>query len=159
MHPIHVIMVVGYFVSCFLIYLFFQEVELSAFELLKIFCLLIGIGFLIPIKVYRIKFTMSMYEYIFFNFLAFSTINCAILFSLNFAFKGQPYEETYRVTNIERVHKAYVFSLENDQYEDKEYLRTIRDKDNYQKTGNQYFSLSFSDGLLGIRVIENKRLH
>ncbi len=159
MHPIHVIMVVGYFVSCFMIYNFFQDVELSAFQLLKIFCLLVGIGFLIPIKLYRKKLTMSMYEYIFFNLLGFSTISCALLFLLNASFKDATYEETYRITDIERIHKAYILSLEEDAYADKEYLRIIRDKDNIEKRGNQFYSISFSDGFLGVRIIEKKRLH
>lgn len=156
---VHAFMVLGYFVSCFLLLNYFPNAEMSIGGLFKLFCLLIGLSFLVPIKLYRKKLTMSMYEYIFLNVLGISTLGCALFFILNDSFSGQSYEETYRITEIERQHKSYVFSLEDNAYEDQEYIRTMKDKDNYEKLGNQFFTLQFADGLFGIRVIENKRLH
>lgn len=151
--------VITYFVCTFVIFNLFENAEINGIGLIKLLCLLIGASFLIPIKFYRKWFTMSMYEYIFFNVLGFSTLFAALLFVLNFSFKGTAYEETYKIVNIERLEKAYRFDLENDVYKEKEYLRTIGDRDPYERKGNQYLSITFSDGLFGVRIIENKRLH
>jgi hypothetical protein len=156
---IHAFMVVAYFVSCFLILSYFPDAVLDLSDLLKLFCLIIAISFLVPIKLYRKWLTMSMYEYIFLNVLGISTLGCALFFVLNDSFKGEAYEETYKIVAIERVHKAYVFSLEGEAYEDQVYLRTIKDNETYEKLGNEYLSLSFANGLFGVKVVENKRLH
>lgn len=159
MSNVHVVMVLGYFISCMLIYSLFLDAVMSKMSLLKLFFVLAAISFLIPIKLYRKWLTMSMYEYVFFNILGLTTISCALFFVLNASFKGQPYEESYKIVNIERQGKAFLFDLEHDQYKEEEYLRTIRDKDPYYRNGNEFFSITFSDGLFGVRIVENKRLH
>lgn len=159
MSYIHAFMVLGYFVSCFLILSYFPKAVIDFEGLLKLFCLIIALSFIVPIKLYRKWLTMSMYEYIFLNLLGISTLGCALFFVLNESFRGEPYEETYKIESIERVHKAFVFNLEDAAYDQEVYLRTIKDKEQFEKTGNKYLSLTFAEGLFGVRVIENKRLH
>jgi hypothetical protein len=46
--------------------------------------------------------------------------------------------------------------LEGGQYEDEDYLRVIYDKDFPNIKGTSEYSIKFSDGYFGLRVIEEK---
>ncbi|MFT4756829.1 MAG: hypothetical protein ACI91R_001479, partial [Vicingaceae bacterium] len=79
-----------------------------------------------------------------------------ILFILNLTFKNSPYIETYPISSFEPFKRKYEFHLEEGQYEDEDYLRVIYDKDFPNIKGTSEYSIKFSDGYFGLRVIEEK---
>ena len=154
-----VLMVLGYFISVFIIFQQFKDLDMSKFELFKLLVLLLSLSFLIPIKLYRKALTMSMYEYVIFNFIGFTTISCALVFTLNYTFKGEVYTESHKIEKIIRLDKGFLFQLEDETYADREFLRTMNDNEDFKREGNEYLNLTFSDGLFGIRIIEGRGLH
>jgi hypothetical protein len=159
MDNVHLLMVLTYFISLFYIFNMFLQIDLSLFGLTRLAALFLAVSFLIPIKLYRIKFTMSIYEYILLNFLAITPALLALMLSLNYNLRGDMYSETYRIASIERLERKTIYHLKDDQYQQAEYLRTIADNEEIERTNNKYLSIYFSDGLFGIRVIEKKQLH
>jgi len=159
MDNFNIFMVFAFFMSTFFVFEGFLHLDISLFQLFQLYCLVLGIGFLIPIKLYRKKLTMSYYEYVIFNILTFSTILLVILFKINNSFKGPEYVETYAIESYEQTEYNTMYFLENNEYEDKEYLRSIDQYDEIEVKGNSSLSLYFSDGFLGIRIVEKKVLH
>lgn len=159
MHSVTVVMVVVYFISCVIILNGFVNADLKAFELIRLLCLLLGISFFVPLRLYRKKLTMSMYEYILINLLGVTPILCALFFSINWFSKGEVYAETYRIEVFERVEKDMLLQLEGDAYQDRAFLRTIHKNEEFVKDGNEFYTIYFSDGVLGLRFVEGKRLH
>lgn len=152
-------MVILYFVSLFISIQFFQIVDLSLYEFLRLNFLFIGISFLIPIYLYRKKLSMSFYEYTLINILSIGPFLCTLCLIVNFFFSGETYTESFAIVNKERVGNQVIFTLENEQYEGKEYLRTIYDYEDVGRIGSaNQLQIQFSDGLFGIRIIEGKRL-
>lgn len=159
MEGIQVLMVLIFFFSCFTVLYHFFKMDLSIYELIKFYSLFLGISFLIPISLYRKKLTMSIYEYLFINFLAFSPMFLGGTFYLNSQFKHAKYKETYRIINTDVSELSISYTLEGNAYEDRKFLRSINDKDNVVVKGKNYLTIYFSDGLFGIRIIESKELH
>ena len=159
MDKFNIAMVVAFFLSTFYIFESFKQLEISLFQLFQLYCLFMGLSFLVSIKFYRRAFTMSYYEYIIFNILAFTPITISAIFFLNNTMKGDMYLETYKVVRHEQDEFKTVYFLENDAYKEKEYLRSFTQYDEVEVMGSDELSFYFSDGLLGIRVIEKKVLH
>lgn len=151
--------VLAYFISFILIFEHFPSLDLSLFQLLQFFCLFLGISFVIPIKIYRKFLAISYYEYLLFNFLSFSPLIIAGIFILNTTFKGNTYIESYQIEHRERLEYKTIFTLEKNTYQDKEYLRSIGEKEEIEIRGENNLAIYFSDGLLGIRIIEKKRVY
>lgn len=156
---LHIAMVLAYFLSIAVILNGYPVVDLTLYEFFQMLCLMLAITFLIPLKLYRKKLTMSIYEYIILNFIGLTPFLCASFLLANEGMKGNNYEESYKIIHIERVEKSTVFTLENDQYQERPYLRTIYDSETFVKTGIDSLGILFSKGGLGVRIIERKRLH
>lgn len=135
-----------------------MSIELSVLGLLKIFCFFVAITFLIPIKVYRKWLTISMYEYIIFNVISLAPLFCASFFILNNTFASEPYSETYKVIDLEVKRGNSYYILANKQYEEKEYIRCINPSDEFIVNGSDSLKITFTDGLFGIRIIDQKEL-
>jgi hypothetical protein len=159
MENFNILMALGYFVFMSFIINSFADLDLKLFKLLKLFSLFTAIGFLIPIKLYRKKLTMSFYEYILFNILSVGPALLSLMLILNFAAKSEPYVETYKIVSKERESHQWVYKLEEQAYQNKKYLRTVENNKNYKQRGKDYLDIEFSDGLFGIRIIESKALH
>ena len=102
---------------------------------------------------------MSFYEYVIFNIISFAPTSIVLLFILNLTLHSSPYIETYKIVDFEPFDDKYIFHLEDGQYLDDEYLRTIYD-DNFPKIeGTSQYSIKFTDGYFGLRVIEEKSSH
>lgn len=154
-----IFMVILYFVSLFISIQFFKITDLSLYEFFRLNFLFIGISFLIPIYLYRKKLSMSFYEYTLINILSIGPFLCSLCLIVNFFFSGESYTESYAIANKEREGNQVVFSLENEQYKEKYYLRTIYDYEDAGPIGSpNQLEIQFSDGLFGIRIIEEKRL-
>lgn len=153
------LMVISFFVALIYISIVSSSfMDIGFWEIIRLYCLLFAIGLCIPIKIYRKKFTMSYYEYVLFNFLSFPLVMIAFAFLLNNNIRGKSYIETYAVTNFryDSQSRSMIYELEDQTYDEKEHLRTIQSIDFHKIKGQTEFSLYFSDGLFGIRLIENK---
>lgn len=159
MDSFQIIMVICFFASALQSLIYFQKMDLSLFGLVKFYCLFLGLSFLIPISLYRSKLTMSFYEYVIFNIISIAPGLLAVLFTINASFSSSPYVESYRIITMDHTEFKSVYTLENDAYKEKEYLRSINDKDEVEISGNEFLSIYFSDGLFGLRLIEKKELH
>ena len=159
MDDFNIITVCSFFMGCFLIFFQFESLDLSLFGLIKFYALFVGISFLIPIKLYRKKLTMSFYEYLLFNFLSFAVLAIALLFYTNNKFAGPTYVETYEIINFDQNEYETVYILKDNQYENKKYIRSVKQGDEVIIEGNSKLSIYFSDGLFGLRKIEKKLLH
>ncbi len=159
MSKIHIAMVAIYFISNLYIIEEFNHLDLSLLGLIKLIAFLIGFGLLIPIKFYRKWLTISIYEYLILNFITIAPLLCALIIFTNENFKSDIYYESYKIESSEWVKGKTIFYLENNQYEEKEYLRSIKDNEEFEKFGTENFSIFFYDGLWGIRIIEKKRVH
>ena len=148
-----------YFLSAIIIMTNHDYFVLSVFQFIQLFCLLLALTFLVPIKFYRKKLDMSYYEYIFLNFLGFSPILLLLVLGVNYSFKSAPYEETYRIVNYTSSQGNMTYVLEGNKYEDYDHIRTIKLSGDVEIEGNTFMSISFSNGLLGIRMIEKQKIH
>lgn len=159
MDTFHLVMVSVYFISCILLLNTFSQIELSFFELIQLYCLFLGLSFLVPIKLYRKALTISYYEYLFFNILSVAPVLIFLTFEINEQFKGETYIETYPIINKKGSESKTVFTLEGNAYKNQEYMRSISNKENIEIMGSQHLAIYLSDGFLGIRIIEKKRIY
>jgi hypothetical protein len=159
MESFQITMVCVFFASCFLSLTIFNELDLSLFGLFKLLSLFIGVSFFMPISFYRKKFTMSFYEYVIFSCISVGPALLTLMLYLNIGFKSPSYTESYGIESVVHNSSQSVYTLTGNVYEDKEYLRSIGNKDEVVVEGSSNFSIVFSDGLFGIRIIEQKRLH
>jgi len=153
------LMVGGYFFSAIFILAQFPFLDLTAIQLLKLFCFFLGLSFLVPIRLYRKRIELSYYEYLFFNFICLAPVFIVLTFSINEVFKGETYIESYEIVQRKVSRDKIILTLEDQSYQNKAYMRTINTKDNSEIRGNNNYALYLSDGLLGIRIIEKKRLY
>jgi hypothetical protein len=133
-----------------------HKIDISNFGLFQLLAITVAIWFFVPIRLYRKKFTMSFYEYIIFNIISFAPTSIVLLFLLNLAFNGSPYIETYPIIKFEPSKEKYIFKLADGQYEEAQHLRTIYDYNFPNIHGTSQYSIKFSDGYFGLRVIEEK---
>jgi len=159
MDSFQIIMILSFFAAVIQILACFQKLDLSLFNLIKSYSLFLGLSFLIPISLYRKRLTMSFYEYIIYNIITIAPGVLAILFTLNASFSSPTYTEKYKIITTEHTEFKTTYTLENNTYKDKEYLRSINDKDEVEISGHEFLSIHFSDGLFGIRLVIKKELH
>ena len=105
-----------------------HKIDISNFGLFRLLAITAALWFLVPIKWYRKKYTMSFYEYVIFNIISFAPTSVVLLFILNLTFNSSPYIETYPISDYDIYEKEYIFHLANGQYAEDEYLRTIHYK-------------------------------
>src|SRR5690606_1003529 len=84
MSAIHFLMVLLYFVSLFLMFYYFGKTFMNLFSLFSFFLLFTAAAFLVPISIYRKKFTMSYYEFALMNVLGIAPTLTTLLLLLNF---------------------------------------------------------------------------
>ncbi len=152
-------MVLVYFASCILVLNAFLIADLNTFEFIQLICLMLAISFFIPVKFYRRKFTMSMYEYIILNIIGISPFFLAMFFGSNWMFKGETYEESYSIEEMVREEKSVILILEDNTYQDRQFLRTLYHNEEFENEGTDNYSIYFADGPFGVRFIEGKKLH
>lgn len=158
MEGVTVLAVFVLFLSCFYTLNHFKILDLSVLGLFKLFCFFVAITFLIPIKFYRKWLTISIYEYIILNIISLAPLFCSSFFMANEAFASENYSETYQVIDVVVDNGTSFYILENNQYGDKEYIRTIKSTDDYDFFGSDSMRITFSDGLFGVRHIKKKTL-
>jgi len=148
-----------YFMSAIIILSSYSYYVLKIINIVQLFCFFLAIAFLIPIRYYRKKLNMSYYEYIFVNFLGITPLLFLLTLGVNSAFKSEPYVETYQIVNAISTSGTMIYILENDSYQDYEHVRSIDLSKDVIIEGNTFFSIYFTDGLLGIKMVEQQRVH
>jgi len=133
-----------------------HKIDISNFGLFRLLALATALCFFIPIRLFRKKYTMSFYEYAIFNIISFAPTSIVLVFILTLTFNSSPYIETYQISSFEPFEKKYIFNLADGQYQDDEYLRTIYDDNFTNIRGTSKYSIKFSDGYFGLRVILEK---
>lgn len=159
MEAITLIGVIAYFASCFFIVYIFQSLDISVFGMFQLFCFFVGASFLIPIKLYRKKLTMSIYEYIILNVITVAPVLSSLMLIINILFAGDSYKEHYSITSSYMDGTQVYYTLENNAYADKPYLRTINKNELAEFKGTNNIELTFKDGLFGIRKIVSKKFY
>lgn len=147
-----------YFGSCGYIISTNSYFDLTLFGYLKIFCFFIGLAFLIPVRIYRKKYTMSIYEYIIINFIAIAPILSAGFLMSNQLFVSDISTECYEIVEKKNINGDIHFFLKDDVYADKPYLRTIKNRDKFVRYGTDNYCIEFKNGWFGLRTIESKSL-
>ena len=102
---------------------------------------------------------MSIYEYLIFNILTFASSTFALFLILNSAITLDRIQETYGIEHIERIDGYTIYTLEDNAYKDKEYLRRINDIDLVTVEGENKLTIHFRKGIFGIRLVERKELY
>lgn len=148
-----------YFSSAILILSNYSYFMLKIVHFVQFFCFFLAIAFLVPIRFYRRKLNMSYYEYVFINFLGLAPLLLLFSLGINMAFKGDSYTETYRIVDSISTNGNMTYVLEDNKYESYEHVRSIDLTKEVDIEGNTFLSIQFSDGLLGIRLIEKHRVH
>ncbi len=151
--------VVIYFLSGIFLLTNYSYFVLSVFQFIQLFCFFLALTFLVPIRIYRKKLKMSYYEYIFLNFLGFSPIMLLFALGINYSFKSDAYLETYRIINFSSSKGSMIYILEDNKYDEYENVRTIKLSEDIEIDGNAFMAISFSDGVLGIRMIEKQKVY
>lgn len=159
MDNFNILMVCIFFLASFYILFTSHSLDLSVFQCFQMYFLFLGIGFIVSINKYRKKLQMSYYEYVLFNIMAFAPGLIALTFFLNGLYFYKTYEETYKIKSFQHTEVETIYVLKDNQYEDKEYLRTISQKDEVVITGHNFYNIKFANGFLGIRVILEKSLN
>ena len=156
MDQFNILMVIAFFLSCLYILNTFHFLDLSVFQFFQLYFLFIALGFMVSVKKYRKKLDMSMYEYILFNFMALAPLFICSIFFINGAYDLNQYSERYKIIDSKHSEIESIYYLKNDQYKDKEFIRTISQKDDAIVSGSDYLTIHFTQGLLGIRKINRK---
>lgn len=148
-----------YFFSAIIVLSNYSYYVLRIINLFQFFCFFLAIAFLIPIRYYRKKLNMSYYEYILINLLGIAPFLLMLTLGINRAFKGEPYVETYEIVKTTSTNGSMTYILENAHYQEYEHVRTIDLSKDVIIEGNTFFSIYFTDGILGIKMVEQQRVH
>ncbi len=154
-----VLAIAAYFICCFYIFIQFQTLALNVLGLIKLICFFIGASFLVPLKLYRKRFTMSIYEYLIINIIGISPMSCALFLFFNVIFSGPTYIETYKINSFYSDRNRVYYVLENNVYSDVPNIRSIDKNKAAEFMGKDSLRIHFKDGLFGIRKIHNTTLH
>lgn len=73
--------------------------------------------------------------------------------------RGEVYIESYPIIHTEVTSSKTVYTLKDNIYEDKKYLRSVYNNEDLEIRGSENLAIYFSEGLLGIRIIEKKRIY
>ena len=158
MSTVHFLMVLLYFISLFVLIQYYLKTFMNFFELVGFFIFSIALAFLIPISVYRKKYTMSFYEYALINIMGLAPVITALLLLLNFHLASNLSVGTYKIVARKDTGKSVILVLENDAWAEHEFVRTIDDFSNYRKpaTSADTLSIAIAEGLFGYKVLKDQ---
>lgn len=156
MSNMHLVMVLLYFSSMFLIITYFQKTFISLNELFKFLSLVMAGTFIIPIGIYRWKLTMSYYEYIMWNCLSLAPTICALALLINYHITSSIYEEVYHIDRISKQNKNLLLILDSNTYAENEFVREFSESDFNDIYRSDSLVLTFAKGLFGRKVLKEK---
>jgi len=154
---IHTLMVLAFFIGLLMIVIFGSETVISIWGITKIFAFVLAITLLIPIKWYRKKFTMNVYEYFLLSFLGYAPFLTGLFFTLNYVNRANFHVETYPIESIERNEYYSEVHLNNDTLSEYALLTSFDDRDFAFYFNKRKMRYEFEDGGLGLKILLDKR--
>src|SRR5690554_711985 len=139
----------------------FKQLDLTIFHFFRLLIIMIGVAFFIPISLYRKRWRLSYYLYTIFNIIFSGPLLLLFIFILNISFTSKPYIEEHKIIRMEAspAKNHTMIILENNQYEDKSYLRKVSKDDNIGFLSRaKKLKIEFSDGLFGICIIKERKV-
>lgn len=158
MSKIHVLMVLMYFAGLFLILFYYSLTFLTLNGLLKIFAVILTASFVVPIKLYRLRYSMSFYEYTIGNILSLSPLLCGLILLLNFHFSSEVVTEVHKIKNLSKQNNTILLQLENDAYEEESFVRSFDEAEFSANFSSDSLELHLANGLFGYKVLKKRKL-
>ncbi len=157
MSSIHVLMTLALFIGLFLLVNFASETVISIWGITKIIAGIFAITLLIPIKWYRKRFTMSIYEFFLISLLGYSPLLAGLFFFTNHIGSDNFHVETYNIESIEMSRYFSTIHLENDTLSEYAILTAFDSRDSAFYKGRSTARYEFKDGLWGLKIMLDKR--
>jgi hypothetical protein len=157
MGNVHVVMTLALFVGLFLLVNYASETVISVWGITKIVVGIFAVSLLVPIKWYRKKFTMSVYEFFLINLLGYAPLFSGLFFFTNHIGSNNFHIETYKIKSIEMGRYFSSMQLENDTLSEYAILTAFDSRDSTYYKGRSTARYEFMDGLWGLKVILDKR--
>jgi hypothetical protein len=157
MGPIHLLMTVTFFIGLFLITNYATVTVISTWSITKIFAGILAISLLIPIKWYRKKLTINIYEFFLLGLLGYAPFLTGIYFATNYFTRGNEHVETYKIEQVEMHTFFSDLILENDTLNEYALLTCFDSRDSGLYKGRTKAKYTFEDGGLGLKILVDKR--
>lgn len=158
MSKIHVLMVLMYFAGLFLILFYYSLTFLTLNGLLKIFAVILTASFVVPIKLYRLRYSMSFYEYTIGNILSLSPLLCGLILLLNFHFSSEVVTEVHKIKNLSKQNNTILLQLENDAHEEESFVRSFDEAEFSANFSSDSLELHLANGLFGYKALKKRKL-
>ncbi len=154
---IHFLTIFAFFMGFFLLIQFGSVTVISFWGMSKIFAIFLAIGLLIPIKWYRKKWTMNIYEYFLVSLLGIAPFFSGLIFLINFSFSHTPHIESYEIEKISEGNLYSDIHLKNDTLSEYGIL-TSNDSREYQIIENaKKVEYHLEYGALGMKVLMERK--
>ena len=157
MESIHIIMVLAFFIGLGMIVIFASETVISIWGITKIFSFLLAITLLIPIKWYRKKLTMNVYEFFLLSLLGYAPFLTGLFFTVNYLNQSNFHVEKYPIESIERGIYFSDIILKNDTLSEYAILTSFDNRDSTFYKGRKQMRYEFKHGGLGLKILLDKR--
>ncbi len=157
MGNVHVVMTLAFFIGLFLLVNFASETVISIWGITKVVVGIFAISLLVPIKWYRKKLTMSIYEFFLISLLGYAPLFGGLFFFTNHIGSDNFHVETYNIESIEMSRYFSTIHLENDTLEEYAILTAFDSRDSAYYKGRSTARYEFKDGLWGLKIVLDKR--
>jgi hypothetical protein len=157
MGGIHVLMVLALFVGLGMMVSIGSITVITVWGITKIFAFVLAISLLIPIKWYRKKLTMNIYEYFLLSLLGYAPFITGLFFGINYYNRANFHVETYSIQSIERGKFYSDIHLNNDTLSEYPLLTSFDDRDSNFYKGRSKMRYEFEEGGLGLKILLDKR--
>jgi hypothetical protein len=157
METIHILMALALFIGLGLIITFATSTVITIWGITKIFAFVLAISLLIPIKWYRKKLTMNVYEFFLLSLLGYAPIITGLFFTLNFTTRSNYHVETYTIQSIEKGKYYSDVHLKNDTLSEYSLLTSYDTRESNFYLGRKTMRYEFEDGGFGLKILVDKR--
>lgn len=157
MGPVHILMSLGLFIGLFFIINFATVTVISTWSITKIFAGVLAISLLVPIKWYRKKLTMNIYEFFLLGLLGYAPLITGTFFAANYFTSSNEHSEVYKIEQVEMSTFYSDLILENDTLNEYALLTCFDSRDSSLYKGRTKAKYTFEDGGFGLKILIDKR--
>ena len=145
------------FIGLFLIINYASVTVISAWNITKIYTGILAISLLVPIKWYRKKLTINIYEFFLLGLLGYAPLLTGSYFATNYLTSYNEHSEIYKIESVE-MHTFYSdLILENDTLSEYALLTCFDSRDSSLYKGRTKAKYTFEYGGLGLKILIDKR--
>lgn len=152
----HFFMAFAFLIGFFMLIQFGMFTVITFWNITKIFAVFLAIGLLIPLKWYRKKWTMNIYEYFLVNLLGIAPLFTGIIFFFNFLFSHHPHKESYDIESISEGTFYAEIHLSDNTFEDYNILVSMDDNEYKMYKGAKQVEYFFLEGGLGMKILVSR---